>query len=33
LAKKYPSIRIEYPELVNGLKENPTRGVPIGNNC
>ncbi|SHM97806.1 type II toxin-antitoxin system RelE/ParE family toxin [Mucilaginibacter sp. OK098] len=33
LAKKYPSIRIEYPELVNSLKENPTQGVSIGNNC
>jgi mRNA-degrading endonuclease RelE of RelBE toxin-antitoxin system len=33
LAKKYPSIRSEYPELVNSLKENPTQGVSIGNNC
>jgi len=33
LAKKYPSIRSEYPELVNSLKENPTQGVSIGNSC
>ena len=33
LAKKYPSLKIEYPELVNSLKENPVQGVSIGNSC
>jgi mRNA-degrading endonuclease RelE of RelBE toxin-antitoxin system len=33
LAKKYPSLKIEYPELVRGLKENPEQGTFLGNYC
>ena len=33
LAKKYPSLKIEYSQLINVLQENGIIGVPIGNNC
>lgn len=33
LSKKYPSLKLEYIELVNDLKQNPTQGTSIGNNC
>ena len=33
LSKKYPSLKSEFIELVNELKENPTQGTSIGNNC
>ena len=32
LAKKYPSLKSEYQELVKELKENPEKGAPLGNN-
>ena len=32
LAKKYPSLKSEYKELVKELKENPETGTPLGNN-
>lgn len=33
LAKKYPSVKSEYPLLVNSLKENPAQGISLGNSC
>lgn len=33
LAKKYPSIKIDFAELISSLKTNPTQGVSLGNNC
>lgn len=33
LAKKYPSIKAEYVQLVESLKVNPEQGTPIGKNC
>jgi mRNA-degrading endonuclease RelE of RelBE toxin-antitoxin system len=33
LAKKYPSLKKEYIELVQELKESPNQGTPIGGNC
>jgi mRNA-degrading endonuclease RelE of RelBE toxin-antitoxin system len=33
LAKKYPSLKNEYFELVQELKQHPEQGIPIGNNC
>ena len=33
LAKKYASLKNEYPELVKSLKENPIQGIALGNNC
>jgi len=33
LVKKYPSLKNEYVELVNQLKENPTQGVCIAEGC
>ncbi|UML80564.1 type II toxin-antitoxin system RelE/ParE family toxin [Leptospira kirschneri] len=33
LAKKYPSLKKEYIELLSSLKKNPTEGIPIGQNC
>jgi len=32
LAKKYPSLKDEYIELVKELKKNPEIGTPLGNN-
>jgi len=32
LAKKYPSLKDEYIELVKELKKTPEIGVPLGNN-
>ncbi|MBX2966446.1 MAG: type II toxin-antitoxin system RelE/ParE family toxin [Cyclobacteriaceae bacterium] len=31
LAKKYPSLKNEYADLVAQLEENPTLGTPLGN--
>jgi mRNA-degrading endonuclease RelE of RelBE toxin-antitoxin system len=31
LAKKYPSLKSEYPELVANLKEKPDQGIALGN--
>ena len=33
LAKKYPSLKTEYIELVQSLKEKPKQGSSIGNHC
>lgn len=33
LAKKYPSLKTEYIELVQSLKQEPEQGTPLGNNC
>jgi len=33
LAKKYPSLKAEYIELVKHLKQQPKQGTAIGNNC
>ncbi|MFI5159602.1 MAG: type II toxin-antitoxin system RelE/ParE family toxin [Sphingobacteriales bacterium] len=33
LAKKYPSLKKEYIELVSSLKQNPVQGASIGNSC
>lgn len=33
LAKKYPSIKDEYIELVQSLKDDPQQGKALGNNC
>lgn len=33
LAKKFPSLKKEYANLINSLKENPELGINIGNNC
>lgn len=33
LAKKYPSLRTEFIELVKELRQKPKQGTAIGNNC
>ncbi len=33
LAKKYPSLKLEFLELIKRLKENPTLGTHIGCDC
>lgn len=33
LVKKYPSLKNEFVELKNKLKENPQLGTSLGNNC
>ncbi len=33
LAKKYSSLKSEYPELVESLKKEPQQGVSLGNYC
>ena len=33
LAKKYPSLKSEYSELVKQLSSQPTQGTPLGNDC
>ena len=33
LVKKFPSLKKEFIELVGELKENPTQGISLGNNC
>ena len=33
LAKKYPSLKMEFIELINSLKQNPTQGHLITKNC
>ena len=32
LAKKFPSLKSEYQQLVKELKENPEKGIPLGYN-
>jgi mRNA-degrading endonuclease RelE of RelBE toxin-antitoxin system len=33
LSKKYPSLKVEYINLVHSLKQSPEQGTPIGNHC
>jgi mRNA-degrading endonuclease RelE of RelBE toxin-antitoxin system len=33
LVKKYPSLKLEYIELVSHLKDNLIQGTSLGNNC
>ena len=33
LSKKYPSLKKEYVALIKSLRQNPTQGQPLGNNC
>jgi mRNA-degrading endonuclease RelE of RelBE toxin-antitoxin system len=33
LAKKYPSLKNDFFELIQELKQHPKQGTPIGNNC
>lgn len=33
LLKKYPSLKVEFINLVKTLKENPLQGTQIGKNC
>ena len=33
LAKKYPSLKVEYITLVQNLKADPEQGTPLGNDC
>ena len=33
LAKKYPSLKDEYQNFLQALKNRPDLGIPLGNNC
>ena len=33
LAKKYPSLKKEYGDLLDGLEQNPRTGTSLGKNC
>ena len=33
LAKKFPSLKTEYSDLIKELEENPEKGIHISNNC
>lgn len=33
LAKKFPSLKNEFAELINEISENPESGTFLGNNC
>jgi len=33
LAKKFPSLKIEFASLIKSLELNPELGIPLGNNC
>jgi mRNA-degrading endonuclease RelE of RelBE toxin-antitoxin system len=33
LAKKFPSLKIEYADLIESLEENPVQGDAMANNC
>lgn len=33
LAKKFPSLKIEYAKLAKDLENNPIKGKPLGNQC
>lgn len=33
LSKKYPSLKIEYQDLIKRLESEPTQGTSIGKNC
>jgi len=33
LSKKYPSLKSDFSQLLKSLKENPSQGTPLGNEC
>lgn len=33
LAKKFPSLKLEYNNLLDSLENNAMQGAPLGNNC
>lgn len=33
MAKKFPTLKNEYAELISAIEENPESGTFIGNNC
>lgn len=33
LARKYPSLKLDFAELLKSLAENPTQGISLGNNA
>lgn len=33
LVKKYPSLKVEFAELIESLAKEPEQGIPLGNNC
>jgi hypothetical protein len=33
LVKKYPSLKVEIADLINGLKIEPDQGIALGNEC
>ena len=33
LAKKYPSLKVEFSQLVDSLKTKPQQGTPLGKDC
>lgn len=33
LARKFPSLKVEYAELVDSLEENPKQGIAMANSC
>lgn len=33
LAKKYPSLKMEYVTLLDSLEQDPEQGTPLGNHC
>jgi mRNA-degrading endonuclease RelE of RelBE toxin-antitoxin system len=33
LAKKFPSLKMEYANLIESLEENPVQGVAMANSC
>lgn len=33
LSKKYPSLKSEFHDLINSLKERPNQGIYLGHNC
>ncbi len=33
LTKKYPSLKLEFTNLVNSLEQHPEQGTAIGNSC
>lgn len=33
LAKKYPSLKVEFVALLDSLEKDPEQGTPLGNHC
>ena len=33
LVKKYPSLKLEFAQLIESLKDNPQQGTSLGKNC